>query len=289
VAGSQSIAAAGGIVWNTRAGLPEIAVVHRQRYDDWSLPKGKLVDGETELAGAVREVREELGSAVAVTRRVGRVRYSVPSGRKSVVYWAMRYQGGEFVANDEVDDVAWLPPDAAREKLTYGLDRGTLADFTAAPTPDSVIVLVRHAKAGKSADWAGDDRLRPLERAGVRQAKRLVESLGYFKPDRIYAADRTRCIETVEPLAAELGVRVRIEPAFSDEAYLDAPTETQTALMALAKPGRVSVVCSQGTAIPLLIDQLGNGVRSSETRKGAWWVLSVVDGDVIATDHYDAP
>jgi 8-oxo-dGTP pyrophosphatase MutT (NUDIX family) len=289
VAGAHQLAAAGGVVWNTRGGLPEIAVVHRPRYDDWSLPKGKLDDDESDLAAAVREVREEVGATVAVTRRLARMRYPTAAGTKSVAYWAMRYLGGDFEPSDEVDQVDWLAPEDAAARLTYSEDRSTLANFTATPPPDSVIVLVRHAKAGKSSEWSGDDRLRPLERAGVRQAKRLAQWLAYFAPDRVYSADRTRCIDTVEPLAAQLGVRVRVDPVFSDESCVDSPGTTTTALLALAKPGRVSVVCSQGSAIPMLIDKIGPGVRSSETRKGAWWVLSVVDGDVICADHYDAP
>ena len=82
---------------------------------------------------------------------------------------------------------------------------------------------------------------------------------------------------------------MRVEPAFADESYEDGPDGTQNALLALAKPGQVSVVCSQGLTIPSLIDRLGPGVRSSDTRKGAWWALTVVDGEVVAADHYEAP
>jgi 8-oxo-(d)GTP phosphatase len=86
-----------------------------------------------------------------------------------------------------------------------------------------------------------------------------------------------------------LGLKVRVEPAFADEAYDPGPDGTVNRLLALAKPGKVTVVCSQGLSIPALIDQLGPGLRSSETRKGAWWVLTTVDGDVVSTDHYEAP
>ena len=90
------VRAAGGVVWRVHKSRAEVALVHRPRYDDWSLPKGKLDDGETELAGAVREVAEELGSHVAVSRRIGNVTYAVPGGRKSVTYWVMRHVDGEF-------------------------------------------------------------------------------------------------------------------------------------------------------------------------------------------------
>jgi 8-oxo-dGTP pyrophosphatase MutT (NUDIX family)/phosphohistidine phosphatase SixA len=286
---TKTVVAAGGIVWRKRDGVLEVLLIHRPRYDDWTLPKGKLLPDESELMGAVREVGEEAGAQVAVQQRIGTVKYSVGDSRKRVTYWSMRYCSGDFVPNDEVDEITWLPVKPAYRKLSYEVDCSVLSDFAAMPMVDSVLVLVRHAKAGKRSEWRGDDRLRPLDPAGIRQADTLATLLGLFEPTRIYSADRTRCVQTVEPLAAALDLRVRVEPAFSDESYEDGPTGTQTTLLALAKPGKVSVVCSQGLTIPSLIDRLGPGVRSSDTRKGAWWVLTVVDGDVVAADHYDAP
>jgi len=286
---TKGITAAGGVVWRLRDGAPEVLVIHRPRYDDWTLPKGKLLPGEPDLAAAVREVGEEVGADVAVQRRIGTIKYLVGDARKKVTYWSMRYRAGEFEPNDEVDSVEWLRVGRAYQRLTYNVDRSVMRDFASAPVADSVIVLVRHAKAGKRSDWRGDDNLRPLDAGGERQAEMLSMLLSFFGPNRIYAADRTRCIQTVEPLAHAMNVNLRIEPAFADEAYEAGPGGTANRLLALAKPGKVSVVCSQGLTIPALIDQLGPGVRSSETRKGAWWVLTTVDGDVVSTDLYDAP
>lgn len=286
---SKTILAAGGVVWRVANGASEVLLVHRPRYDDWTLPKGKLMPSESELMGAVREVSEETGATVAVQQRIGTVKYLVDDVRKRVTYWSMRHLDGAFEPNDEVDEIAWLRPGAARRQLSYDIDRSVLSDFAAMPAVDSVLVLVRHAKAGKRSEWRGDDRLRPLDPNGVRQAEALATLLAQFAPTRIYSADRTRCVQTVEPLAEALDLRVRVEPAFSDELFEDGPGGTQTTLLALAKPGKVSVVCSQGLTIPSLIDRLGPGVRSSDTRKAAWWVLTVVDGDVVSADHYDAP
>jgi phosphohistidine phosphatase SixA/8-oxo-dGTP pyrophosphatase MutT (NUDIX family) len=286
VSRSESIAAAGGVVWRGRQGNLEVALVHRPRYDDWSLPKGKLRDGEFELGAAVREVGEELGASVAVSRRIGRIHYRSEGLRKTVTYWAMRHLDGEFGPGDEVDAVQWLTPAEARPQLSYPVDRPVLADFAALPVPDSVIVLVRHAKAGKRSEWRSEDWLRPLDPAGLEQARRLAAFLRYFAPQRVISAPLTRCVQTVEPLARSLCVDVHIDPVFADEAYLANPTATETALLSLAKPGKVTVVCSQGTTIPALIDTLAPGSDASDTRKGAAWVLSLVDGDVIAADYY---
>jgi 8-oxo-(d)GTP phosphatase len=286
---AKPITAAGGVVWRMRDGAPEILVVHRPGYDDWTLPKGKPMPDEPRLLAAVREVAEETGARVAVQQRVCTVTYWVDDVRKKVNYWSMRYLGGEFAPNDEVDEIAWLRVGRAHARMSYPADRAVLEDFDASPVADSVIVLLRHAKAGKRADWNGDDDQRPLDEHGTEQARALVALLENFAPTRIYAADRTRCVQTVQPLADRLDLDVRVEPAFSDEAYDGGAGGTATTLLALAKPGQVSVVCSQGYTIPSLIDRLGAGIRSSDTKKGAWWVLTVVDGDVIATDPYDAP
>jgi 8-oxo-dGTP diphosphatase len=281
------IRAAGGVVWRVRRGKVEVALVHRPRYDDWSLPKGKLDDGESELAAAVREVREELGSEVAVSRRITTVVYPVGAARKSVTYWVMQHVDGRFVPNGEVDAVEWLSPKQARNRLTYDVERRVLVDFSSVPLPESVIILVRHAKAGKRSDWPGEDRLRPLEPSGHAQAITLSAFLQAFAPDRVISAEPTRCVQTVEPIADVLGLDLVVDPAFSDANYEVAPTATETALLSLAKPGHVTVVCSQGVTIPGLIDRVVRGFGPPDTRKGAAWVLSIVDGTVVSADYYE--
>lgn len=288
MASTSPLRAAGGVVWRASGeGGPEVAVVHRPRYGDWSLPKGKLRDGETDIDAAVREVSEEIGASVVVSRRLGKVRYDVAGQRKTVLFWAMRYVGGQFVASDEVDDVVWLPVPAARERLTYDTDRSMLDAFVELPVPESTVVLVRHARAGKRSEWRGADSDRPLDPNGQRQARGLIRFLGYFAPDEVLSADRVRCIETVRPFAEAAGLPLQVDPAFNDESYLDSPGASMTAVLSLAKPGRCAVVCSQGLTIPSLIDRLGPGIIDSTTRKGSAWVLSIVDGDVIGADRYD--
>jgi len=245
--------------------------------------------GESMLATAVREVGEEIGAEVAVTRKLSDVSYRIDTGRKTVSFWAMRYLRESGEPDDEVDKVEWLPPKAARKLLTYDLERRVLAEFAALPPPDAVLILVRHARAGKRSEWRGDDYERPLDLSGERQAQRLVPFLRAFAPERVYAAEPKRCVQTVEPFADSLGVPVKTRPEFSDACYSDAPDESETAIRALAKPGRVSVVCSQGQTIPGVIDRLVPGVASTETRKGSAWVLSFVDGTVVSADYYDDP
>jgi 8-oxo-dGTP diphosphatase len=114
--------AAGGLLW--REGEPRrLAVVHRPRYDDWSLPKGKVETGELLPETAVREVREETGFAVALDAFAGRYQYDVATGPKSVFVWEMTALDKQAEPDDEVDELAWLPPAEAVDRLSYRLER----------------------------------------------------------------------------------------------------------------------------------------------------------------------
>jgi 8-oxo-dGTP pyrophosphatase MutT (NUDIX family) len=128
MAGPIEVLAAGGAVWRRGAeGAVEVLVVHRPRYDDWSLPKGKCDDGEGFVACARREVLEETGLTCEVGPDLLDVYYHDHKGRSKVVrYWAMEAVAGTFVANDEVDEVRWLSFPAAVAALTYPHDRPVL-------------------------------------------------------------------------------------------------------------------------------------------------------------------
>ena len=132
---TRTVEAAGGVVWRTGAdGTVEVLLVHRARYDDWSLPKGKLDPGEDHLTAALREVEEEAGLRCTAGEELPSVGYEDRHGRpKRVRYWAMTVAGGEFAPNDEVDAVRWLPVAAAIELITYPRDVEVLAALGTAP------------------------------------------------------------------------------------------------------------------------------------------------------------
>jgi 8-oxo-dGTP diphosphatase len=288
----RTVRAAGGVLWRDDGAEVEVALVHRERYDDWSLPKGKLDDGEHPLAAACREVVEETGIQPAAGRRLPSTRYSVPVdgtvAGKLVDYWSMRAAAGDFVPNEEVDELRWAPPDEATDLLSYEHDRAVLGGFRALPVRTTPVVLVRHAKAGSRSKWAGDDDERPLDDRGREQARRLAEILPWFRPRRVISADKVRCVETVRPTAEALGLEVQTDPRWDEEA----PAETVVELVRdLAASGEPAVVCSQGGIIPAMLARLADrdGLRlgSTSTRKGSVWVLSFAGRRLVAADHLD--
>jgi len=300
-----AIRAAGGILWRSiskdRGGEPlvEVAVIHRPRYDDWSLPKGKLAPGESEIEGAVREVWEETGFRVRMGRPVGEIRYmkrnSFGEERPKVVrYWAMHADGGQFFPNNEVDELRWLPLNEASEILTHPRDREILEKFVRGPALLRTVLLVRHALAGSRADWTGDDRVRPLDERGRRQAEGLVRVLSRFEVVDIVSADFVRCVETVEPLADAIGLTVKEDPLLSELGYPGHEEEAVEMIRALGTADAAAVACTQGDVIPDLLNRLAENDHVDLPdplvyKKGSTWVLSFDGERLFGADHIPAP
>ncbi len=290
------VRAAGAVLWrpNPDSGDPLIAVIHRPRYNDWSLPKGKVDPGETEPVTAVREIYEETGQQSQLGRRLCRVTYPIPIGTKIVHYWTARGLGGEFTPTREVDQLLWLPADEAKKQLTYPYDRKVTGHFTKKPADTRTVLIVRHATAGRKARYKGpDDTQRPLDRNGRAQAKSLVPQLMAFGASALFAADRVRCVKTIEPLARKLDLPIEVEPTLTEEAYAADPEAAQKRLMEIVALGGTPAICSQGRVIPYLIDWWceRDGVEPdrSRNRKGSTWVLSLSGDRLIAADHLPSP
>ncbi|MFY9588922.1 MAG: NUDIX hydrolase [Actinomycetota bacterium] len=132
---SEVVRAAGGVVHRARDdGTVEVLLIHRPKYGDWTLPKGKLEPGETDEQGALREVEEETGLRCEIEDAIGRVSYKDRKGRpKVVVYFAMRPVSGAFEPNDEVDELRWVTVDEAQGLLDYAHDRRLVARIAENP------------------------------------------------------------------------------------------------------------------------------------------------------------
>ena len=292
---SKAVLAAGAVLWrsNGDASSPEIAIIHRPRYDDWSLPKGKVDPGETEPVAAVREVHEETGYSSHLGRRLAAVSYPVEQGIKKVRYWAARRVDGEFNPNAEVDELKWLPVTEAMKQLEYPPDRKVLRRFARQPVDTQTVLIVRHGTAGSKSRYKGDDKKRPLDKHGRAQAESLVGVLLAFGANVLYAADRVRCAQTLEPLAEELGTSIHNEPLLTEEAYTDNRKTARHRILEIAAAGGTPVICTQGKVIPDLIAWWceRDGVRpdKSRNRKGSTWVMSLADGHLVAADHIGSP
>ena len=292
-----TIQAAGAVLWrpSKKHGI-KIAMIHRPRYDDWSLPKGKTESGETAAMTAAREVWEETGHRPALGRRLRSVSYRSSGTPKVVHYFAARDLGGEFAPGKEVDKLSWVSVRTAIRALHYGYDRAVVQSFVQFPADLSGIVLLRHARAGSRDGFEGDDDERPLDERGRLRAARLVEELLPFAPGAVHSTPLARCLETVQPLALSLGLPITDEPLLSEPEYQTDPASVRRRVTELAlldsDPGSV-VVCSQGGVIPGVVKSLaGRGnvaLPTAGTSKGSYWYLSFDGKQLVQADRYPAP
>jgi 8-oxo-dGTP diphosphatase len=279
------IRAAGGVLWRGS----EVCIVHRPRYDDWSLPKGKLNAGEHPLAAAVREVWEETGVRGAPQVHLHPVHYLVREGApKTVDFWSMRVlDEGVFHPSDEVDGLSWMPVDEAIETVSYPHDAGVLRQFAALPRVTGLVLLIRHADAGERDLWNGPDAARPLTAAGLAQAEKLAALLALYAPTRLVAASPRRCAQTLAPLAATLALPIEVDKTFDepDGAAVADPVGPGARLRELASAGGVTVVCSQRKVIPPTLAWLTDGdPESYATARGSGWVLPFAGTTLLGTE-----
>jgi 8-oxo-dGTP diphosphatase len=120
------VRSAGGVVVRDGA----VLLVHRPEYDDWSLPKGKLDEGETWEDAALREVEEETGLRCELDEEIGRTFYRDPNGREKEVRYFRMTCSGEPRAQNEVDELRWVPLTEAGSLLSYARDAELLSALT---------------------------------------------------------------------------------------------------------------------------------------------------------------
>jgi 8-oxo-dGTP diphosphatase len=299
MAAMTPVRAAGGVVWRSSGDAVEVCVVHRPRYDDWSLPKGKLDPGEHPLTAAVREVAEEADVRGVPQVRLPLVHYLMRDGAPKVVeFWSMRAGGtGGFQPQTEVDDVRWLPLGEATRLLSYPHDVRVLGDFAALPPVTATVGLVRHAPAGRRGTWSGPDTARPLDTAGQAEARALAELLALIRPVRLLSAAPRRCVQTLQPLAELLDRPVEVDSAFDEPAPGQDAVENALAaagaLLDLARTGSSAVVCSQGKVIPEALARLADPVdpaepaRDFQTPKGTGWLLAFATDRLVGASRLD--
>ncbi|MFE6511285.1 NUDIX domain-containing protein [Nocardioides sp. NPDC057767] len=285
------IPAAGVVVFREHQDLPEVVLVHRPKYDDWSFPKGKVDPGETVPVAAIREVREETGLRVALGRPLRRQRYPVEAGQKVVHYWVGRTAIGAdddvdgYQINDEIDEVEWMSVEKARERLTYPHDRETLQQASDVRHPTTPLVILRHASAlGRSA-WSGEDQARPLDDTGRAQAVTLAGLLMAYDIRRVITSTSVRCTQSVAPYAGLAGIAPAQMRLLSEEGAEGGSVSALAAdvLRDLAVP---TVICTHRPVLPWIFD--GLGVRDPKLEKGELMVLHVQEGEVRTAEAFQA-
>lgn len=287
------IRAAGGVVWRpTGDGGVEVCLVHRPRYGDWSLPKGKLEPDEHPLLAAVREVAEETDVRAVPQVRLPSVSYRSEGRPKVVDYWSLRAVAeGGFQADTEVDEVRWLPVSAAVALVDYPHDAEVLRAFAALPPVRGTVVLVRHARAGVRGAWSGPDTTRPLDDVGRAQARALARLASVVRPVRLLSASPLRCVQTLDPLAELVNLPIEVDRDLDEPGPGDQPAERASAvaarLGALADAEGPVVVCGQGGVIPAALARLTGRTDDFATDRGTGWLLAFTADGLLPPDRLD--
>jgi 8-oxo-dGTP diphosphatase len=288
-----TVLAAGALVWRDAPEGPQILVIHRPKYDDWSIPKGKLDPGEHAVVAAVREVAEETGVRVRLGPPLPSRRYRLADGSlKDVRYWLARQRGdrslsgaeaaGQFQPNAEVDEVAWLPVDDARHRLTATADIELLDVFgSSAPPASTPFVVLRHARALPRKQWSKKDSLRPLSQEGKEQAQRLPQLLGAYGVEVVVSSDAIRCLDSVRPFVDDAAIQIRVEHDLSEEADRAAAGRL---VAALADDSRPTVVCTHRPVLPAVFAAID--LTNPKLEPGELIVVHRRDGALVATERH---
>jgi 8-oxo-(d)GTP phosphatase len=251
------IRAAGAVAWRPGPEGAEILLVHRAKYGDWSLPKGKVEPGEPLPVTACREVEEEGGAVITLGKRLAPARYKVNGNPKQVDWWAARATSVDdgAVPNHEVDQAIWLPLTQALKRVSYKQDVSVLGDFAARPADTVPLILLRHAKAVPRSVWSSDDGDRPLDKAGTADAASLAPLLSCFAPAaEVVSSPAARCLGTIRPYADQSGAKVRAEPALAPSASQGPGADSYSLISALVAAEAPVIVCGHRENLPALLD-----------------------------------
>ena len=283
----------------------EVLVVHRKRYDDWSLPKGKVENAESVPAAAVREVLEETGVTVRLGVPLDTVCYDLTkparpdlskhgkllTGIKRVSYWGATATHSVRRAPDhEVDVVSWLPVRAALARLSYAADHFLLEQYLEQPVT-TPLVIVRHAKAMDRKDWSKKDVARPINAQGRKQAKLLVPMLAAYGVDKLVSSTAVRCLSTLQPYAAASKHKVVTYPGLTEEEGSDDPHGVAKIVRRVRasalRTGRPAAICVHRPVLPHILEALDIAPATLVT--GEFLVAHLTeDGGVHALERHRA-
>jgi 8-oxo-(d)GTP phosphatase len=300
---TEKIWSAGAVLWRTASGQPDrpdVLLVHRPRYDDWSLPKGQREPGEHVLLTAVREVLEETSVRPVLGPRLPTIEYLSNGRPKRVDFWSACADGSEPAPSHEIDAVRWRPLAGVADGLSYARDADVLAGLRTRPTVP--LILARHVSAGDKAGWPGHDLLRPLDDQGVSDAVLLADLLACFAPRaRVISSPAVRCVDSMRPYADGFGGSIEADDTLTVPAQRPGlpasspgpPGALDALFRKLVAAEQPAVVCLHRENLPLALaaacaalgapDELLDG----SLPKGGFLVLHVADGTLAALERYE--
>lgn len=292
----ELIRAAGAVLWRRLSDeLLQIALIHRPRYNDWSFPKGKAEENESDISCAYREVLEETGYVSQFGPELGNVNYEVDGKKKVVKYWAAQAIGNPIHPIDlgEVDQLIWVTLDDAKKKLTLESDQKILESFQSFGSDSYPLILLRHAKAVSREEWESDDGDRPLAHIGQLQAKRFLSKIHPYEIKEIYTSDAVRCYESIEPIARALSINPVFSPALSEYSFIKDKKSWYQSITEIMENEIATLVCSHNPVIPEIVKKLIGKKNFNELNHellpGEAWILHHKDGEVVAIDWVSAP
>jgi 8-oxo-dGTP diphosphatase len=286
------IRAAGALLWReSNERTIEIALIHRPKYDDWTLPKGKIEEGETALQCAHRELFEETGIKASFTRQLGTVEYEESGQLKRVLFWSAQcaLEASTFIANEEVDVLEWLAPDQALAKASHDSDRQMIENFLIQSPHTDTLIILRHTKALERGDWDEVDSERTLDEVGFDQAQLLIKHLEPFAIEEVYTSDYVRCVQTVTPLAHSRGLTISQVPSLNEETFEEDPLRSVSFANALKQDEKNILICSHNPVIPTMLRGILNTkLKNKDLIKlepGDAWIVHRVQGEIVGLDY----
>lgn len=256
-----SISAAGALCWRVKKKKLEVLLIHRQRYDDWSFPKGKLDKGETLAECAVREVYEEVGLPVTLGIPLPSITYSVKPGMKQVHYWAAMVDDMPPIPDGkEVDAAVWCSANKARGLLSNPSDLQPLEALVAAYESNTLqtwpLLVIRHAKAKPRSAWTRAEGERPLAATGKRQALYLQRLLMSWHPSRVHTSGWMRCISTISPYAQATKAKVKVVPWLTEADHKRHPAKVAAVVEKLLTRTSATALCTHRPVLPTVLATL---------------------------------
>lgn len=262
------VLAAGALLWRRENGVLKVLLIHRERYDDWSWPKGKLDKGEALSEAAVREIREETGLAVSLGAKLFELEYKLDNGNRKIVhYWAAQVTDKalakqDFVPDEEVAALEWMTVPEAKKRLTYRHDIDPLKLLQTLDERDLLdtkpLILLRHAKATPRQEWPKGESSRPLLPIGRIQAAALTNILAAYGPKTVLTSRWKRCLDTVEPFKEHYKVRLVQRSLLSERGAKLSPVRAGKLVRKFSKRDGGLVICSHRPAFPVILQAISS-------------------------------